>query len=224
MNLSANTIGLISLNISTLFYLSQYWPQLLHNREKAHLENMSLLFHGLLFFTYFTDLIYAMGMNMPWQYQLVSSIGSLCLLIQHRQLANLYKNNKLFVRLNLILFMMALLLIIIGFWAYYINKLNPFYITLETLSQIGALIYILPQFFKNYQRQNTEALSPLYLFAMLITSLCDATAAWTLNFPWPNQFGALIRIGLVMCLIVQTYVYQKSSLNQITDKRLARLG
>ena len=78
--------GSVSLNISFILYLIHYLPQLIHNQRDGQIKQLSLSFHYLLLLCYLADLNYGFGLNLPWQYRLVSAFGLACLLIQHYQL------------------------------------------------------------------------------------------------------------------------------------------
>ena len=92
--MTLHTLGEISLNLSVVIYLIFYLPQLLRNRNPKNLDQLSIYFHSLLFLAASTDLLYGFGTIGQWQYKLISLTTFSCVLWQHKQLLQHYKNNK----------------------------------------------------------------------------------------------------------------------------------
>jgi PQ loop repeat len=198
-------IGYIALNIAFVFYLIHYLPQLFHNQSKKSLTQISLHFHGLLALCYLCDLSYAFGFAMPWQYCLVSIIGTLCLGIQHWQLAKLYHAKKAYHYYSAIL-LFLLLIVLYGL----INPLNSlFYLLMGYASQFLALSFFIPQIIKNHQFKKVLALSMYYLVFELICYGCDFIAAFTLNWPTPSKIGVIFNLGCIFILLSQCFTNKK---------------
>jgi hypothetical protein len=202
--MNANLVGTISLNIAVVIYLTQYLPQLYHNKTVAHLKNMSLTFHFIFFIAYLSDFIYAFGMHMPWQYVLVNIVGLIALLIQHRQLTRVYNG----MLLNAML-MVFILFFMVGVSFIVIKQSEQFYINMELVSYAGFLTFRMPQLYRNWRLKTGQALSKSYLFLSLACTLCDNISGWCLDWPWPNKLGAFILLIFILLLIGQTMHYRK---------------
>ena len=83
-------IGAISLNLSFYIYLIVYIPQVLHNKNIAHIKELSVWLHGLLFISCYADLIYGFSSGLPWQYKVVSIVCTVLVSIQHIQLTQYF--------------------------------------------------------------------------------------------------------------------------------------
>ena len=202
--MNTNLIGNISLNMAMILYLIQYLPQLYHNKTVAHLKNMSLTFHFIFFIAYVTDLIYAFGMHMPWQYTMVSIVGLISLLIQHRQLTKIHEGTLLnYMLVVFTLFFIAAIRSII------IKQTEQFYIDMEVVSYLGLLTFRLPQLYRNWRLGTGEALNINYLFLSLSCTICDNISGWSLNWPWPNRVGAFVLLIIIVLLLLQTLHYRK---------------
>lgn len=195
------TIGNYSLNISMVTYIIMYLPQLYHN-NKGRLTDLSLLFHGLLIFYYLTDLMYGFGLLMPWQYRLVSVVGFVCLLIQHLQLFKIYRNKRYFIYSTYGLCLFG----IFGFFSVFYAFTKTFFIVIGYFSQVIGLFYTIPQIYKNIGSCAALSLNIGYLGLVFICSSCDNISAWTLHWPTPSKFGAIIRIFFVSILIFQWFL------------------
>ena len=204
--MNTNLIGNISLNIAMIIYLIQYLPQLYHNKTVAHLKKMSLTFHFIFFIAYVTDLIYAFGMHMPWQYNMVSIVGLTSLLIQHRQLTKIYEG----ILLNSML-VVFILLFIAAISSIIIKQTDQFYINMEVVSYTGLLTFRMPQLYRNWRLKTGEALNINYLLLSLSCTICDNISGWCLNWSWPNKVGAFVLLIIIVLLLLQTLYYRKQN-------------
>lgn len=207
-SINAGTFGNYSLNISTILYLVYYLPQSIHNTNRKNLRELSIYFHFALLIGALFDLIYAIGLHMPWQYILVSSIWLSYMLIQQFQLWQLHKNQRLF---QLISF--ALLIVSIGGFLVFILQydIKSFFISLGYISASCALLSIVPQIVRNFNLASARSISILYLLLHQLIRLCDNISAWTLHWPLPNIIGSGLGFCLGLILLFQ-WVYYSSSL------------
>lgn len=199
------TIGTISLNIATLLYFCSYWPQLRHNQKLSHLTELSLNYHFLLLTGDLSDLIYAISMGMPLQYQFVSMVSVGCLLYQHCQLWRLYFRNLQFQVATLILITILVSSVYITFFH---SLSTSHYLMIAYLSQACYIIYLVPQVVQNQLLRSAQSLSVLLLIFEWCCCLCDNVSAWFLVWPMPNKIGSIIQIMLVMILMLQWYYFQ----------------
>lgn len=201
-------IGSITLNISTLLYFMGYWPQLRHNEDATHLKELSLQFHYLLLLGNWTDLMYALAMDMPVQYQLVSIIGMGCVFYQHYQLWCLYRNKPHFKWLTSLIFVS--MMISIEVFVRHIT-ITPIYLFIGYISQACYIIYLVPQVIRNQKLRSAQSLSVSFLLFTGCSSLCDNFSAWCLHWPLPNKLGSAVQLMLVLTNILQWYYYNYSA-------------
>lgn len=196
----SESIGYICLNIALVLYLIHYLPQLIHNRNAINRSQMNVHFHGLLSICYLCDLTFAFGMNMPWQYCLVSVIGTLCLLAQHYQLKNLDQQKKLLSSYQMLISFFSLLFFI----SIYIKLPQPFFLLIGYISQVALWTYTLPQIWQNYIYKQGRGLNKLYLSMNLACSSLDVIASISLSWPMPAKIGALFGLACTSILLYQT--------------------
>lgn len=198
-------IGYICLNIALVLYLIHYLPQLLHNRNAHNRAQVSIHFHGLLSICYICDLIFAFGMNMPWQYCLVSIIGVFCLLAQHFQLKKINQQKRLFSSYQALISFFSLLFFI----CIYIKLPQPFFLFIGYISQAALWTYTLPQIWQNHIYKQGRGLNKLYLGMNLACASLDVVASTTLNWPTPAKIGALFGLGCTTILLYQAINYKR---------------
>jgi len=201
-------IGQIALNIATILYLIHYLPQLVHNRKAENRAQLNLHFHGLLSIAYLSDLIFAFGMNMPWQYCLVSVVGALCLVAQHLQLKKMYLQEKEFLVYQLIIAFFVL----IFFASLYLKLPKPFFLIMGYICQAAIWFYTLPQIWHNYVNKHGLGLNNLYLGMNWSCYLLDVIAAMALNWPMPAKIGAFFGLTCSTFLIYQMMIYASNRL------------
>jgi uncharacterized protein with PQ loop repeat len=202
--IATETLGQISLNIAFVLYLINYFPQLLKNRHSENLSQLSINFHKLLLLTYLSDLIYGLGVRMPWQYCCVSIIGSLCLLYQHYQLSRLYQHLRIF-RYVTVMMLSAFLMGV--FLLYFLSPISKLFLVIGYFSQFCSILFFLPQIVKNIQLKSARSLSLSYITMGLISVLCDNIAAWCLLWPMPNKMGSAIQLLFFTAILMQCVYY-----------------
>ena len=202
-----SVIGNTALNIAFILYLIHYFPQLIHNQKNEKLKNLSLHFHGFLAACYLSDLSYGFGLAMPWQYRLVSIIGSICLMIQHIQLRKIHANTRCYKGYTVSLSVMVLVV----FYGITCQLSHSFYISMGYISQISAATFFIPQIIKNQKNHISNALSITYLLLDLCCYFCDIIAAFSLNWPTPSKIGALINLMAISILLAQRLTFKKNS-------------
>jgi len=205
-------IGQISLNIALVLYLIHYIPQLIHNNRTENRKQLSLHFHGLLSIAYLSDLIFAVGMNMPWQYCLVSVVGVLCLLTQHAQLKSMHGQKAQFISYQFLIGIFVILFVA----SIYLKLPKPFFLAMGFLCQAAIWIYTLPQIWKNYLYKQGQGLNNLYLGMTLACYFLDVVASTTLNWPVPAKLGAIFGLTCTTVLIYQMYIYKPTMVEQMT--------
>lgn len=195
-------IGQITLNISLVLYLSNYIPQLRHNRDQHRLQGLSLSFHFLLLNCFLFDLIYGIALNLPWQYVMVSSVGLFYLFIQQTQLYALYKKSYLSPRFLILLIALISLLLLLPFS-------QSFYLGIGYLVQTLNILFYLPQIIKNYRFNQGLSLSLSFLLMHTVLITLDNASAWLLNWPLPSRIGAFIGLLLSLILFSQWLIAKK---------------
>lgn len=200
-------IGNVALDISTAMYLSYYIPQLWHNRQVHNLRELSIQFHLILLLAYITDLIYGFGMSMPWQYRLVSAVGTCYLIFQHIQLWRLYYQDRRFQGLTI-----GVIAIVMTSFVLIVSVKLPVnvYLGLEYFSQLFGIVYTLPQLIRNFNLSSADSLSIFFILMNLVSAVCDNLSSWLLAWPLPNKIGAGIRVLLVVVLMLQWFYYRLS--------------
>ncbi|OGT43001.1 MAG: hypothetical protein A3F13_07800 [Gammaproteobacteria bacterium RIFCSPHIGHO2_12_FULL_40_19] len=192
-------IGKISLNLSLVLYLVNYIPQLFYNKSDHTISGLSFYFHILFLVSYFTDLIYGLGAHMPWQYVLVSSTGTLYLLIQHVQIKKIIISRLFYSSTFFLGF-----ILLCGLSFLFFDRQNRFiFIVFGYMSQMAAWICCFPQIIKNVGSSAALSLSVLYLMVDLLCNLCDNVSAWVLSWPMPSKVGAIFSTLICGVLIFQ---------------------
>jgi uncharacterized protein with PQ loop repeat len=206
-----NALSHFFLNVSTFFYLLLFLPQIFLNFKRHSTKGLSLLMYGILFVGYCTDLLYGFGLNMPWQYRLVTVVGLCCLTIQHLQFGYYGQQNHqqkytyYFVTLIYCLFFYCCLhLLITG------HHSKNFYDTIGILTNLCWICHTVPQIIKNYFNRATMGLSAGFVALAIGLNICDALSAWLLHWDYPSKIGALLGLSGNGLLLLQIYCYQKS--------------
>ncbi|MCC5792609.1 MAG: PQ-loop repeat-containing protein [Legionellaceae bacterium] len=199
----ATLIGQTALNIAIVLYLIHYLPQLVHNMHAEKLRAVNVHFHGLLSISYLADLSYGFGLQLPWQYRLVSLTGTICLLIQHRQLQNIHAQAPVFRRYGLLL--VAGLFLFCVSWVRPLS--HPYYVLMGYLAQAGALLYLLPALHQNWRTKDVRGLSPNYLALNGLCYTCSLIAAFALDWPTPSKLGSSFGLCCLTILLVQYWQY-----------------
>jgi uncharacterized protein with PQ loop repeat len=193
----------LSLNISMVLYLISYIPQLRRNAKKNQLSNLSLHFHHLLMLSYITDLIYGFGLSMPWQYKTVSLVGTVLLLIQHKQLFALNSKNAYLI-MSICAFCLLLVSSVLISLLFSQQIRFIFFITIGYIAQTANLLYAAPQIYRNFTSSKAVlSLSIGYLTLNFICMLCDNISAWLLHWPLPSKLGAMVLTVFFSILIYQ---------------------
>ena len=197
--ISTAAIASLSLNLSLVIYLTNYIPQLLHNHRSTHISNLSSYFHALLFISYFADLLYGFGCQLPWQYKLVSISGVFYLYFQHRQLKP-FLDSRVLLWTNIILFFLMALFII-----FYVIDKSFLFTLFGYIAEAAGVACALPQIIKNIGTAAALSLSASYLGLKLISEICDNISAHLLSWPLPSKIGAAISMILCLVMIHQLY-------------------
>ena len=205
MHITALHAGAFTLNVSFILYLLVYLPQIIHNRTKKNLENLSGGMHFSLFCGYLLDLFYGFSKYLPWQYKTVSIVGVFLLLIQHVQLIYHHKQKKqLYILTWNILILFAAIILSGIFFTELHGKCSP-----ATTSILGYtarfffLIYLIPQLVKNKRTQTAQAVSQHMIYLSLILCICDSVSAWCLDWGWPNKIAAPFTLTFLFVLLKQ---------------------
>lgn len=208
-----NLLGHITLNLSSFIYLFWLLPQVWYNFKRQNMEGLSLWMHELLCLGYLADLLYGLGLHMPWQYRMVTLVGLLSLSIQHWQFWRYGFQNPqekylygVFTGINLLALLYALL------------SLNFFILTRTHIDWIGMvsnacwLIYLLPQLLKNYVNRSTAGLSYFFVGISLFLNIADLISALTLGWDYPSKVGTILGLTEKIALILQVVLYAKASM------------
>lgn len=206
-------IGAISLNISFVFYLLVYLPQILHNRNSRHISSLSMGMHFILYSSYCLDLFYGFSSDLQWQYKTVSVVSLTLLVIQHLQITGHYQAQKkwLLFNFNLIFILTAGASIIYFFIVNQANLSEQTTQTIGYMSRAGFLIYTLPQIMKNRALKSASAISIKFIYLSLTLSVLDMTSAWCLDWGWPNKLGSPLTMSLMLIMLLQMKKYNSPS-------------
>lgn len=209
-----NFIGHILLNFSTCIYLIWFFPQIFLNFKRKNTQGLSLLMCSILFFSYFTDLLYGFGLNMQWQYRMVTIVGLFCLTVQHAQFGyyGLHNNSQKYIYctlsfIYLIVFYYCIELILSG------TQSRNFYDTIGMCTNVCWICYTIPQLIKNYINQSTVGLSLGFIVMAILLNCCDATTAWLLHWDYPSKVGPIIALSGNFLLFLQINYYEKNTLS-----------
>ncbi len=198
-------IGQITLNLSFGLYLFFLWPQIFHNALRKSTQELSLSMHLILFVAYLSDLVYGVGRQMPWQYKLVTLSGLICLSIQQLQF-NLYAK-KSFRFINIFVLICALFCLYALFAP---NLPKGVFIYAGIISQLGWLLYALPQIYRNAKESSVVGLNFYFVFLAFIITICDTISAWSLHWDWPSKIGSPLSLLLKLILLFQFAHYSKT--------------
>ncbi len=194
-------VGSVALDISLIIYLIRYLPQLIYNQKQAYIHQISLTTQLLMVLANGFDLLYGIGLGLPWQYQLVSFVTLGFLVVQQVQIQKAYQN----VPKQHYLGWFVTILSIIGLfipWPY------MFLLTLGWISSGSYLIYWIPQIIQNSQQQQGRGFSPQFMGLSLMSVFCDVIAAWFLYWPLPSLVTPLVTLSLYLIMIAQYYQHQ----------------
>jgi hypothetical protein len=204
-------IGQVCLNIALVLYLIHYLPQLLHNRHVENRIQLNIHFHGLLSIGYLSDLIFAFGMNMPWQYCMVSTVGVVCLFMQHVQLKKQYHQRRLFSYYQLLIGFFAA----IFFLSLYLKLPTPFFLGMGYVCQAAIWTYTLPQIWHNFRNKTGKGLHSAYLGMTIACYGLDVIASTTLHWPLPAVIGAFYGLACKTILLSQAILYKNKAFPQV---------
>ena len=198
-------LGNITLNISLVIYLICFVPQIIHNQLKHKTSEISLVTHYLMITANAMDLIYAVGLDMPWQYILVDVTLLSFLIIQQFQILNDRRCFKIFAQTTQVLtFIVAMVLL-----SFFEILSNAQLLLLGSISAVIYNLYWFPQIFKNFKNKNAEGFSIIYLSILLFTTVCDVVSAITLAWPIPSVICSIVLIFLISVQICQFLIYKR---------------
>ncbi len=215
--INRDLIGAISLNSAFILYLWVFIPQILHNRKPGHLAQLSPGMHGILFASYYLDLIYGFANNLQWQYKCVSIFGLSLLMVQHLQMTRHYhaQRSKLFFYFNMTIIISTGVSLALFFLSAHATLARHTILTAGYLSRAGFLLYTLPQIIKNRALESASALSIKFIYSSLILSVLDTVSAWCLDWGWPNKLSSPVTLCLMLLLFLQARKYKPCAI-QIT--------
>ena len=169
--------------------------------------------HYVMCGSYTLDLLYGFGRHMQWQYKTVTMIGLICLTIQHLQIYCYGDFNMRQRQQYLLCTFIFLCLFLSMIYGLVVAQIPPnVLIWSGGISQVGWLIYVIPQIFKNYRIQSTTGVSVYFALLIIFLGLCDSVSAWSLGWDWPSRYGAPLGIILKLILLHQFFKYRNSVL------------
>ena len=204
----AESIGIISLNISFLIYFLYFFPQIIYNQIKCQANNISYFTQLLMITANGLDLVYGFGLKLQWQYRTVSIFSLSCLLFQQWQIHRDSKKKLFFFHLSAISISIVSLL----------TAVNTTLST-ETLTQIGVIsmlcysIYWLPQIIKNARNKSAQGFSKLFIMLNGLALTCDEISAISLAWPLPSIISPLLLLVSLVVLINQQMTFNVSKKN-----------
>lgn len=202
--------GQIALNLSMLLYSLMYWPQLYHNRDHHHLEQMSFAFHSVLFTSVAMDLYYTIGYLGQWQCVVVDLAFWTLLLIQHIQRLRITRDPKVRLQHHILLGLMVLLSLgslMVQWYAWS----RSFCDMMGWASNIGYASCGIPQILRNLTKHEADAISLWYLAISMLSSLLDGFCAWTLHWGTATRYGFILPIFIMMILYWQNHLFHHST-------------
>ncbi len=198
-------LGQISLNISFLIYVLLYLPQVLHNLRRHSVDGLSFLMHIFLVIAYIADVMYGFGRHMQWQYQMVSVVGLLCLVVQHVQFGCYQQISAFYLTVT------AFLMVSLSF-ALYAIILAQFpvsvYIAAGNVAWLTGVIYTMPQIWKNYRFGSAMGVSVGFIALDILSSSCDVVSSWCLNWDYPSKLGSPLEVMFGVFLLWQFLRYK----------------
>lgn len=214
-------IGEGCLIASFLLYLVVYSPQLIHNRKKTQIEQLSLSMHYLLYIGYLFDVLYGWYTHLPWQYLSVASIGYIFLTIQNTQLSRHFylKNQKKRACWINLVSICSTLCLMIALYTDLNHALTPAF----NVSIFGWIAHVLfticffPQCFKNQFNQSSDALNEFFLMIEISATSLDLCAAWCLHWGWPNKVGPFVILIPLILLFIKRDIKSHGTANQLEN-------
>jgi uncharacterized protein with PQ loop repeat len=213
-------LGQLTIQISFVFYMSMFVPQLLFNLRHRGVHGLNWLMHLILLTSCLCDSVYGISQHMPWQYYSVSLSGLVLLSLQHVQFW-LYQREQLPPGYKPITALLALLAVVGVCAVLRADPTRKIFPILGGLAGCGYLTASLPQMLTNQRRQSTEGLSFLFVMFQTVGLLCDVISAYSLDWPLPNKIGAPISLLLQLVLLYQFYAYgyrKRRSANALTER------
>ena len=206
------TLGHITLNISTVIYIFLFLPQNIHNQLKHSTKHISMLTHMLMILANSFDLIYSIGFSFEWQYIMIDGIFLFFLFMQQLQILNDRRNKKIVIH-TLFIFIFLLTIIFMALNKGLLSKNNLLH--LGEISNITYNVYWLPQIYKNFKNKNADGFSIIYLCLASFTSSCDIISGITLNWPLPTIIGSSFLLFILLLQITQFKYYSKRKADTI---------
>ena len=202
-------VGQISLNLSLCIYMFLYLPQIIHNQQQIDLTGLSKWMHLILYLAYFLDLLYGFGINLPWQYRVVSAVGLLLMTTQHLQFIRHFKYQKQ-KRPQTTFYSILICSSAILVWGISQKPFASVSLTyIGYISQSAFVLALIPQILKSKQLQSAQAINIVYIILNLLLATLDCISAWLLKWGWPNEIGASLTVLLTSVLLVQYCQYVK---------------
>ncbi|MDP3559448.1 MAG: PQ-loop domain-containing transporter [Legionellaceae bacterium] len=203
--MTTHAIGMLSLNISFVLYLLVYLPQIVHNRETKHIQNLSISMHGLLYLGLLLDLLYGFSSGLQWQYKTVSIVSLSVMSIQHLQMTRHFWLNSQRLQVGIqILILIATMSVLVCFFALLDRHLpSGLTLTIGYISRICCLSYALPQIIKNTKLTDANAISVRFIALNMVLIILDIISSWCLDWGWPNKLSTPISLIFMIILLVQ---------------------
>lgn len=201
----SESIGYITLNLSFILYLIFFVPQLFHNARHSHIRNLSLGMHYVFCTAYLMDLAYGFGRDMQWQYKTVTIVGLASLTVQHLQIYRSGLADKWYWFFTL-LFAGLFTSISVGLQTQSLTA--QLLLMMGMISQVGWLLYTVPQITKNHQLKSTAGVSLSFVLLALLLGICDTISAWTFDWGLPNKIGSPLSAAIKCILLLQFFRYR----------------
>lgn len=203
--LTTHTIGMVSLNISFVLYLLVYLPQILHNRQSKHIENLSISMHSMLYFGLLLDLLYGFSSGFQWQYKTVSIVSLVVMSIQHIQITRHFwlKAQTFYVGLNILSLGLTLYFVVYFFTTMDHTMSKELTLMIGYTSRVCCLLYAIPQIIKNSHLKHANAISLPFIILNITLLLLDTISSWCLDWGWPNKISAPISLIFMTVLLIQ---------------------
>lgn len=203
-------IGELTLNFTTFIYFIWFFPQLILTFKNQNISALSFGMHTLLLLGYMADFIYGVGLQLPFQYKIVTISGLLVLIVEHYQFWVYhfrYGNEK---KIYYAVSGLIVLLAVLGAQSLTINRAESFYNAIGGLSVLCWVIFAVPQLWKNFSTRSVKGISKPSVWLSIASGAGDAVSAFALAWSWPNKLGALIGLIPKCILLMQCYYYQRT--------------
>lgn len=225
-HLSISELGFITLSCSSCLYMVWLLPQIIYNAQRRSISGISFGWHALLLLGSCFDLLYGLGMHMPWLYVLVTLASLTALCIQHLQWWYYKVRSDLCSLFGLWQFWLLTISVISIITVSLLAKLDwlecpvSLYDLAGLMANISFVLYVLPQISKQYIDKQAEGISVWFVGLTMLLNTFDIFSAYALHWAWPSLVGPPFAFCCNLVLLYQLRLYVKPLFMSSADRAI----